>query len=73
MSLPVGAVLGVLSAVAASAYGLSASWSAFSSQPYTSTDLGLYWSSIGIIFGVTGATIGVASRHITKLRGKGAA
>jgi len=73
MSFKIGTPLGAMSAVVAIVYGLSASWSAFSAQPYTSQDLGLYCSSIGIILGVTGAIVGVVSRQITMARSKNAA
>jgi galactokinase/mevalonate kinase-like predicted kinase len=68
MSLSLGTLLGSSTAVLAASLGLAASWSGFSSQPYTLAELGLYWASVGAILGATGAAIGIVMGRVAKSR-----
>ena len=62
----VGPVLGIVSAVAATLAGVSASWAGFLSESYTPAELGIYLACVGSILGVAGAVTGYAFQSSRK-------
>ena len=66
--MSIGSLVGATSAVISASIGLWLSWLGFSSEPYTSQDLGLYCASVGAILGLSGVALVFAVSRLSNVR-----